>query len=333
MKQGTTSPGARAFKRQSTRGLRRGERFEYWRSLFSSVSLDPVERDAASTFAGEMLSLVASDGSTFSLSRYDDTRARFAAPGREFVLLAACVSGAARAAGPKNVEAASAPGTGLVIIDSTHAATTATHNVCQIVATLPRREMVEALSEDASLFENGVMELPDRGVARLLLGHMHMLAREAPRIDAASADVAMKTMRDLTVAAIEQTLDGGGMLHPEGRGEAIIAAARRLIQLRFNEHSLTAAEIAREIGCSRPQLFRVFERHGQSIGDVIRRSRLDHARHLLATEHGLTIEQVAYRCGYTSAAAFTRAFRLDAGVTPLAYRHEGGRSSIPSIIV
>ena len=98
------------------------------------------------------------------------------------------------------------------------------------------------------------------------------------------------------------------------------AAACRYIQVHFGHPNLTAEKIAQAIGCSRAHLFRVFARHEQTVGDVIRAERLARASALLSSTSALPIEQVALACGFASPSAFTRAFRDWNGVTPSAFR-------------
>ncbi|NKC33106.1 AraC family transcriptional regulator [Falsiroseomonas selenitidurans] len=62
---------------------------------------------------------------------------------------------------------------------------------------------------------------------------------------------------------------------------------------------------------------------GETPAETLARERLSRAAGLLARER-LPIAAVARRCGYGSAAAFTRAFRAAYGVPPAAYRDAGG---------
>lgn len=62
---------------------------------------------------------------------------------------------------------------------------------------------------------------------------------------------------------------------------------------------------------------------GETPAETVARERLSRAAALLARE-SLPIATVARRCGYGSAAAFTRAFRAAYGVPPAAYRDSGG---------
>lgn len=62
---------------------------------------------------------------------------------------------------------------------------------------------------------------------------------------------------------------------------------------------------------------------GETPAETLARERLSRAALLLVREK-LAVAAVAARCGYGSAAAFTRAFRAAYGIPPAAYRDSGG---------
>jgi AraC family transcriptional regulator len=65
------------------------------------------------------------------------------------------------------------------------------------------------------------------------------------------------------------------------------------------------------------------EMTGETPAETLARERLSRAAAMLVRD-GLPVAQVAKRCGYGSAAAFTRAFRAAYGTPPAAYRDSGG---------
>jgi AraC family transcriptional regulator len=72
---------------------------------------------------------------------------------------------------------------------------------------------------------------------------------------------------------------------------------------------------------------RIFASHtGEPLHRFIVRHRLERGARLIATEPERTILDIALACGFSTNAAFTRAFRSHYGVTPSAYR--GGKSKI-----
>lgn len=85
---------------------------------------------------------------------------------------------------------------------------------------------------------------------------------------------------------------------------------------------LTVASLARAAGMSVSTLERQLTRH-LHIGprDLLRRIRMNRARHLLTTS-SLRIEEIARQCGYESFSSFSRAFRRNFRRSPTTLRSE-----------
>lgn len=101
--------------------------------------------------------------------------------------------------------------------------------------------------------------------------------------------------------------------------EAVVQALERIRREACG--GLTARDVLKDFGCSR----RSAEMHfraaaGRSILEEIRRVRLETAKELLE-EGGTKIDDIAYRCGYASSAAFSIFFRAETGLTPSRWRN------------
>ena len=84
---------------------------------------------------------------------------------------------------------------------------------------------------------------------------------------------------------------------------------------RFDE-PCTSEEVAAEAGFSRFHCERIFRAMtGESIGELVRRLRLEHAAHRLRCEP-VKVLDVALDAGYGSEEAFSRAFRRGCGMSP-----------------
>jgi AraC family transcriptional regulator len=91
---------------------------------------------------------------------------------------------------------------------------------------------------------------------------------------------------------------------------------------------LTLSHLAREAGVHPVHLSRTWRRFRRSsLGDAVRRLRVDEARRLLATGRGRLVD-VALYLGFADQAQFTRAFRRVTGLTPRAYRLRFGSAFI-----
>ncbi len=100
---------------------------------------------------------------------------------------------------------------------------------------------------------------------------------------------------------------------------AWLVAAEEQIRERYRA-GITVGEIARELGVNPATLARGYRRRfGCSIGERVRRLRVEHAaRELAETDEPLS--EIALRAGFYDQSHFTNVFRRTLGVTPAAYR-------------
>ena len=121
----------------------------------------------------------------------------------------------------------------------------------------------------------------------------------------------------LALAARLQNTDaiGAGRRSPRWLGEA-----RALLHDRYREH-LRLADIADAVGVHPVHLARVFRlNYGTPVGTYARGLRLTWAAgRLRDSDDG--IAQIALEAGFFDQSHFTRTFKRQFGLTPLAYRH------------
>jgi AraC family transcriptional regulator len=83
---------------------------------------------------------------------------------------------------------------------------------------------------------------------------------------------------------------------------------------------LTLSSIAREVGIHPAHLARTFRAHyGRSIGDYVRRLRIERAARELS-DGGASIAEIGLRAGFFDQSHFSRVFRDHTGLTPAAFR-------------
>lgn len=93
------------------------------------------------------------------------------------------------------------------------------------------------------------------------------------------------------------------------------------------ETPLSLREISQRIACPQKTLARKFQTTmGATPGQVYRHLRLTQARHFLETT-SLNINEVAFRCGYESPAALTRAYKARFGKVPRDVKHRATRET------
>ena len=94
-------------------------------------------------------------------------------------------------------------------------------------------------------------------------------------------------------------------------------------QRNFARQGVTIAQMAREVGSNRTYLSTyINRRYGVAFRDWINALRLDYAKHLLATQPDLNINDVAQRTGYLSLSNFSRLFTASEGTSPGRWRKD-----------
>ena len=95
--------------------------------------------------------------------------------------------------------------------------------------------------------------------------------------------------------------------------------ARELIHEQF-AGSLSLSSVAEIVGVHAAHLAKMFRKHyGCSVGDYVRRLRLDHCAQLL-TQSEKTLSTIALAAGFYDQSHFAHLFKLRFGVTPGAFR-------------
>jgi AraC-like DNA-binding protein len=94
--------------------------------------------------------------------------------------------------------------------------------------------------------------------------------------------------------------------------------AKQTIIRLLGEQRLSVERIAEEMGVSLNQLNRIMKTDGLSPMRFVWQMRLERASRLLSSpaQGRVSIKEVAYRCGFSSEAHFSRAFRNRYGMTP-----------------
>ncbi|MFC0693612.1 helix-turn-helix domain-containing protein [Paraburkholderia humisilvae] len=106
--------------------------------------------------------------------------------------------------------------------------------------------------------------------------------------------------------------------------DVMLKRVKRFIERNIGNEDLGPDMIASEIGISRRYLRRLFERDGSSVTRYLLQRRLERAKKILMSGGaGLRINDVAWRCGFVSAAHFSRAFKKQYGRSPTLFQSSG----------
>lgn len=100
--------------------------------------------------------------------------------------------------------------------------------------------------------------------------------------------------------------------------------ARRYIEAHLRDPDLNPCMVADALHITPRYLRMLFEGDSETISQYILRRRLEECAKLISNVlwRGRTITEIAFSCGFNSAAHFTRAFRERYGMTPTAWRRE-----------
>lgn len=113
--------------------------------------------------------------------------------------------------------------------------------------------------------------------------------------------------------------------HPDPNAFISRNAALTHIRYRIYTEPQTVAgvdSLAAEVNLSRSGFQHAYKKmYGVSVMADIVSARMELAMRLLSTT-ALNVEQIALRCGYSSAYSFMRQFKISCGITPTEYRRE-----------
>lgn len=173
---------------------------------------------------------------------------------------------------------------------------------------LPRAE-VEAVAPNIAL--HGMVL--DANRAGLLIEHLTAVTRWFPQL-------LPQTLPGITRATIE--LLGACLAMEAGRADfglresPVLLRARAYVEHNLLEPSLNPARISEALGVSRSTLYRLFEPLG-GVTAYIWERRLHLARAaLLDPKRGRRISEIAFQCGFSSEAHFSRSFRKAFNIRP-----------------
>lgn len=92
-------------------------------------------------------------------------------------------------------------------------------------------------------------------------------------------------------------------------------AVQHALQSLFGEGKPSAAMIARKLGLSRTTLYRRLKAEGTSFDDILRSTRIERSRELLA-DGQLSVEEIGQRLGFADGPSFSKAFKRWTGSSP-----------------
>ena len=108
----------------------------------------------------------------------------------------------------------------------------------------------------------------------------------------------------------------------ESMRETVRTRIQSFVQRNLHDPELTIERIAERMDCTKRYLHKVFSNEGQTLNQYIWTQRLERCRSELARADiaSKSITEIAFECGFSNAAHFSRSFRSRFGEAPRAYR-------------
>lgn len=126
----------------------------------------------------------------------------------------------------------------------------------------------------------------------------------------------------VTLLFQQALLDRIGKSNCASRTELLRDKIKIYVQTHLCDPNLSIDRLARDLDCTKRTLHRVFAPEGHTISDLIWQMRLEASRRALSNEElaHQSITGIAYACGFSNSAHFSRAFKEAFGLSPREYR-------------
>lgn len=167
-------------------------------------------------------------------------------------------------------------------------------------------------------------------VGALLASHLIALSDAARQVGDAEATVLSGVTRDMILACLSIGLTADTDFAASARPDPAVRV-RSYIEHNLQRPELGPADLARDLGLSRSQLYRQFERFG-GVASYIRRRRLrrGHAEICDPRSAHRRIGEIAFSVGFEDEGHFSRLFRQAYGMSPRTARAHAPGGSDPA---
>jgi len=203
----------------------------------------------------------------------------------------------------------------LVVFDLAQEVRSRTPDFSNLTMIVPR-EMLEGSLKSPDDQHLRVLS-DEEPVAALLREHMISLKRLASRTSLQQAIETAPATVGLAAACLNASINPDAPDQGAGVAMAQLATIRRFIEANLSKPELSADWIAKRVGVSRSKLYQLFDTFG-GVGAYVRDRRLRRALLALTDKRSRhrPIYDIGLASGYTSDAAFSRAFRARYGIAP-----------------
>ncbi|WP_369184861.1 helix-turn-helix domain-containing protein [Streptomyces sp. Y1] len=163
----------------------------------------------------------------------------------------------------------------------------------------------------------GLLARGSEGIGSLASQFLRTLAAQERAHRARPGNHLARGASDIVAVLVGELLDREDPEHPGGAAE-LLARIRVHIEENLADPDLSPGSIARAQHISVRYLHKLFQQDGMTVGQWVRRRRLDACRRELGrpSRRQTSVSAVAHRWGFVSHSHFSRAFRDAFGVSP-----------------
>jgi AraC-like DNA-binding protein len=167
------------------------------------------------------------------------------------------------------------------------------------------------------------------GLGRVMADVVQSLAREAPSIPESVADECSRRVADLIAVLFDGDHGAGLPIGDSAVRSAIYRRCMVFIENNLDDVQLGPAMVSAAAGISLRYLHKIFHASGESVGDHVRRRRLERSYDDLTDvrKGHMKIKEIAFACGFRSPTHFSDAFKSYHGASPSDTRRAAGRRS------
>ena len=163
------------------------------------------------------------------------------------------------------------------------------------------------------------VSMPISGASQMCIELGRSCLSQVEAVSPAVADTLGDTLIELAKLAI---IEQSGAKRGETMRETARARIQGFIHRNLADPDLTIDRIAERMQCTKRYLHKVFSEEGETLNHYIWTRRLELCRAYLARSDmsDKSITEIAFSCGFSNAAHFSRSFRARFGEAPRAYR-------------
>ncbi|MEV6975987.1 helix-turn-helix domain-containing protein [Kitasatospora sp. NPDC093806] len=177
----------------------------------------------------------------------------------------------------------------------------------------------------------GLVARGNEGVGSLASQFLRTLAAQERTHRARPGNHLARSVSDLVAILVTELLDRESPEQPTGAAE-LLCRIRAHIEQNLADPDLSPESIARAQHISVRYLHKLFQQDGMTVGQWVRRRRLEACRRELErpSRRQTSVSAVAHRWGFVSHSHFSRAFRDAFGVSPREWQAYATRTEGPA---